>query len=220
MKSKLAILVYFIVGMGISISTRAETHSTDLPITNISFDKENLVIQADGYYPNPCVKDARPKLSPDSMDQRILTLTMVGTASAEVCIQILGPNFSQTLDARAIKHEVERAGLNGRGEYNIQSDDGELIAIVNLDETMISMPAISNRISGVLINRDSQLVVVGTNGDVVVVRSIDLDLARYVGSEVEIYGHVFNGERPGVQFASMRKSENVFFVTGISFTAD
>ena len=221
MATRIALFIYILAGVLVSLSTRAEEMIVDIPIQSVEVSADNTLFEINGHFPNPCISNAQPEIMLHPENERTLVINMTGVTTAETCISMVGPNYTHILDVPAIKYELEKLNRDASGIYKITTQNGQLSTKIDLSEAVIPVPASSSSVTGELVETAAGFAIITKDGKRYVAKSEDIDLSEWLGSDVETCGHVFSSTLPGYSITPMSSSENVLFVTGIiGFTVD
>jgi hypothetical protein len=214
-------LIYAVISFNVvflSHAALADITKADLPITEISLSADGQSIDVQGYFSTPCLTDARPELKISEKEERTLIFKMVATVTADLCIQVLGPSFAQSIDFRSLKYELERAGIEASGSYRLITLDGKLDVEVQIEEEILPLPAATTQVEGKVFKFEGSFAIYTKDSEILVIKHSSIDLSEFIGKEVVLLGHLFAHSAPGIRF-TLHMPEQRFFVTGIIFTA-
>ena len=211
---KLLVLVYVLVVASLSISARAESN-VPLLIDSVQHIENANLIQVTGEYPNPCITNPVPALSQDKEGR--LVLDVLGTSTAEICIQIVGPKFMLGIDLNVLKADIEALGLDTNAVHKIHHMDGEVIAEVNFAKIFHPISFETTEISGLLLAEESGLYVHGPLGARIKVKSMLHNLDSLHNQEVTLTGHMMTHSVSRPVFRTNTATPQ-FIATGVSFS--
>ena len=211
---KILILVYVLAVASLSITARAESN-IPLLVDNISHIENAKMLQVSGSYPNPCIANPIPALTQNEKGQ--LELNILGESTADICIQIVGPQFLLAVDLNVLKADIKALGLDDKGTYEIFDNAGNLITKVNFAGIFHRIPFTATEITGILTVEENGLYVDGPLGARIQVKSKLNNLEDLDQTQVTLTGHMMTHSVSQPIFKSNIATPQ-FIATGVSFS--
>lgn len=215
---KVLILLYITIVAAMSVSARAE--QVDLLIDSVQFDASTQVFQIQGSAPSPCITN--PSLLVTETKPGTIELRILGERPEGFCVQVMGSSYALTVDAGAIRFEVERSGELTTDIYRV------LIPAANFEAELDLGSSISRAFSSKIINgkieaTNGKYFLITTSGSLELI-SPSIELENLDNQNVHVLGHLQNEVVVGPAFSlngsfnqpANKKVSGRFMVTGLS----
>lgn len=194
MYKKTLILTYIVLVLLIAGLTKAQANAS---IKSINYNSElsPTLVHVKGYVSSPCVTHVLPELIPAEGKEDIYMIEFVDVSSHQLCVQV-PQQFEYELDIRLLVKKDGHIQIEKDKKYNFLIADADEFIQVSGNQLAGHPPLSSTRLQGevVYLDADATYGLVTPTGDVFVLKTVNIDLEKYVHQKVILNGLPLHNE--------------------------
>ena len=195
-----AFLIFtYIIGVLIcSALVRAEPLILPVPVESAQFDSASNALHLSGVLPHSCAQNPTSLIKYDPRTQNVL-ISVIAEQPFELCIQNLPQAFDLLLDVNQVFAQVHPTIQTGR-PVQILVPSAQFSVELFFNEDVVAHPAKPDFFEGQVFELEGRYFL-KANHDVLFLKTVLIDVEKYVGQRVKILGHKSEQAVPVIEFS-------------------